>query len=258
MQLINSYSSEQHYLFGRENDGAIRKGKKGLLELYHITFLEQPKQNVLRVSIPDETTLGEDYETKRISLAPSIIDCIRGIYKHELFYDQVVFIRAYKVIIGEDDENLIEWKELYQSDKVRDAALTHEYWYLKNLEPVEYYEYVVTDCHEKKYLIISADYKDKIIDSLNETGVDKSLIPPEMNAFQLLNKWIPEQSKEIRTNLMEKMQHKVTDESFFDVDDPAIMAAMEELFGEPQPYSYYKNDYDEKTYIDSCLLTKVR
>ena len=54
------------------------------------------------------------------------------------------------------------------------------------------------------------------------------------------------------------MQHKVTDESFFDVDDPAIMAAMEELFGEPQPYSYYKNDYDEKTYIDSCLLKKVR
>ena len=50
-----------------------------MLALCHITFVAKGLQAVLRPKTPDYSAPGENVEINRISLAPTINECIRGL-----------------------------------------------------------------------------------------------------------------------------------------------------------------------------------
>lgn len=81
--------------------------------------------------------LGENVEINRISLAPTINECIRGLENEDTFNTKVRKIYAYKIFVEEGDKNLYDSDYLYYNDLVKDALLTHEYWYTKTICPQE-------------------------------------------------------------------------------------------------------------------------
>lgn len=53
-----------------------------MLALWHITFVEKGLQAVLRPKTPDYSAPGENVEINRISLAPTINECISVKNRH--------------------------------------------------------------------------------------------------------------------------------------------------------------------------------
>ena len=97
--------------------------------LYHVTLFNKPTQEILIPRIPEDTSIGEEVKTNRICLAPSIIQCLRALEIYKYFQEDTLDVKVYKIVVDENDEQLISWEQLYLNGLVDDAALTHEYWY---------------------------------------------------------------------------------------------------------------------------------
>lgn len=80
---------------------------------------------------------GENVEINRISLAPTINECIRGLGNENAFNTKERKIYAYKILVEEGDESLYDSNYLYYNDLVKDALLTHEYLFTKIICPQE-------------------------------------------------------------------------------------------------------------------------
>lgn len=113
--------------------------------LYHVTLFNKPTQEILIPRIPGDTSIGEEVKTNRICLAPSIIQCLRALEIYKYFQEDTLDVKVYKIVVDENDEQLISWEQLYLNGLVDDAALTHEYWYKSKLIPVEYNEYRISE-----------------------------------------------------------------------------------------------------------------
>lgn len=122
--------------------------------LYHVTLFNKPTQEILIPRIPGDTSIGEEVKTNRICLAPSIIQCLRALEIYKYFQEDTLDVKVYKIVVDENDEQLISWEQLYLNGLVDDAALTHEYWYKSKLIPAEYNEYRISECVKKRYIII--------------------------------------------------------------------------------------------------------
>lgn len=79
-----------------------------MLALWHITFVEKGLQAVLRPKTPDYSAPGENVEINRISLAPTINECIRGLGNENAFNTKERKIYAYKILVEEGDESLYD------------------------------------------------------------------------------------------------------------------------------------------------------
>ena len=88
------------------------------------------------------------------------------------------------------DKNLLCWQYLYENNLVPDAALTHEYWYLDNLQITgSYYEiFNINDAITNKKLvyIIKPQYKEKVLQILFKYGIDTNLIS-DIDLYTLIN-----------------------------------------------------------------------
>ncbi|WP_303016906.1 hypothetical protein [[Ruminococcus] lactaris] len=139
--------------------------------LYHVTLFNKPTQEILIPRIPGDTSIGEEVKTNRICLAPSIIQCLRALEIYKYFQEDTLDVKVYKIVVDENDEQLISWEQLYLNGLVDDAALTHEYWYKSKLIPVEYNEYRISECVKKRYIIISSKEKMRIKEIIETMGV---------------------------------------------------------------------------------------
>ena len=137
------------------------KGASNSMRLFHITLWAAKKQAKFIPRIPDYTSVDEEICTARISRAPTIEDCIRGIGNNAIWKDDNR-IRVYTLNIDEKDECLTRWKEIYISEKVHDAPLTHEYWYTKAIVPEEYSECRVYDIQTEKNIIVKHADRDSV------------------------------------------------------------------------------------------------
>lgn len=77
--------------------------------LYHVTLFNKPTQKILIPRIPDDTSINEDVETNRICLAPSIFQCLRALEIYKYFEEDTLYIKVYKTVVNENDEQLIPW-----------------------------------------------------------------------------------------------------------------------------------------------------
>ena len=152
--------------------------------LYHVTLFNKPTQEILIPRIPGDTSIGEEVKTNRICLAPSIIQCLRALEIYKYFQEDTLDVKVYKIVVDENDEQLISWEQLYLNGLVDDAALTHEYWYKSKLIPVEYNEYRISECVKKRYIIISSKEKMRIKEIIETMGVCFNRLE-KYNAFQI-------------------------------------------------------------------------
>ena len=107
-------------------------------------------------------------------------------------------------MIDENDERLISWEDLYLNGWVDDAVLTHEYWYKRNLIPIEYNVCKVSECIKKRYIIIASKEKNRIKEIIEEMGLHFNKLE-KYNAFQIMNEWLPQQSKIIQERIKKEV-----------------------------------------------------
>ena len=137
-----------------------------MLALCHITFVAKGLQAVLRPKTPDYSAPGENVEINRISLVPTINECIRGLGNENAFHTKERKIYAYKILVEEGDESLYDSNYLYYNDLVKDALLTHEYWYTKIICPQEVLMCEVSSVEKRKYIIIGNNQTKRLKDIL--------------------------------------------------------------------------------------------
>ena len=176
--------------------------------LYHVTLFNKPTQEILIPRIPGDTSIGEEVKTNRICLAPSIIKCLRALEIYKYFQEDTLDVKVYKIVVDENDEQLISWEQLYLNGLVDDAALTHEYWYKSKLIPVEYNEYRISECVKKRYIIIPSKEKMRIKEIIETMGVCFDRLE-KYNAFQIMNEWLPRQSETFQEQVKEKLKLKI-------------------------------------------------
>ena len=176
------------------------------MRLYHVTMWNNKKQERLVPRIPEKTHPGEDISIKRISLAPSIKECIASMADKGEF-DSDNRIRVYTVDIDEKDSLLVNWKDLYEIYHVPDSPLTHEYWYKGQIKPSSYCEYKVDDIHTQKRLLIQSCKKESVLNAINGCGIP---IPTELEkktAVEILNHFMNNSDNEIE-KIKKKLYHE--------------------------------------------------
>lgn len=178
-----------------------------MLALWHITFVEKGLQAVLRPKTPDYSAPGENVEINRISLAPTINECIKGLGNENDFNTKERKIYAYKILVEEGDESLYDSNYLYYNDLVKDALLTHEYWYTKIICPQEVLMCEVSSVEKRKYIIIGNDQTKKLKDILFKFNYTET-IPSTISAFEIVNYLLDEKTVEL---VKSDLQHEVVD-----------------------------------------------
>ena len=219
------------------------------MRLFHVTSMDKGKQKVLIPRIPDISEVDEDVTTKRISLAPTIKECISGIGNAELWNDEQ-FIRVYTLNIAGDDTNLVGWETLYETGKVKDAPLTHEHWYKEPIVPESYCEYRVDNIKTKSHFLVKASEKMRIIDIITELGVSIPNRIKSKTAVEILDYY---GSSDLIEGIKSRLVHK---ERVSDLDEKGI-ENYKRIFGkEPEQFEDIQ-DYCEWKYVDDCRLTMI-
>lgn len=214
--------------------------------LYHVTTLNKEIQSILKPRIPKKTTVDEDFYIERISLAPTILDCLKAIDIIEKLENDSISMRVYKVKIDEEDENLKDLKYLYQKGLVPDAPLTHEYWYTEPIIPVECSIYKISNCTKKKYLIVNSNKGKYIKELIKGMEInDDSFI--NLNAFEIMNLWLPNQSESVQNKLREQLVRLVIEDS----DD---IEFYKKIFNEIPKTEHIESDYLEFNYLEKCCM----
>lgn len=220
-----------------------------MIELWHITFEEKGIQAVLRPKVPDCSIRGENVSTSRISLAPTVNECIRGVGQEAAFTIGKKRIYAYKIVINEDDTCLYNYEYLYRNKLVSDALLTHEYWYMKPIFPKEVLIYEVQCLETKKYTIIENKQNNRLRKILCEMDSNRN-IPENLSPFEIVNYLLDERTA---ASVKAELNHKVYE---YKEGDQAYMLYKHIWAEEPQMY-HIENDYYEANYIENTKLKKI-
>lgn len=92
--------------------------------------------------IPMDRTEGEDEITKRVSVAPTIKDCLSAIPGGGMKLDETIteirgYFKVFKINtekLGISKEHIVDGEYLFQTGKVPDAYHTNEHWITKEFE----------------------------------------------------------------------------------------------------------------------------
>lgn len=130
---------------------------------------------------------------------------------------------------------------------VDDAALTHEYWYKSNLNPIEYNECKISKCIKKRYIIIASKEKSRIKEIIEEMGLHFNKLE-KYNAFQIMNEWFPQQPEKIQELIKKKLTHKV--EEYTEV----FAKIYEKIFGSTLERFREEKDFREIEYLEQYKI----
>ena len=183
-------------------------------------------------------------------MAPSIIQCLRALEIYKYFQEDTLDVKVYKIVVDENDEQLISWEQLYLNGLVDDAALTHEYWYKSKLIPVEYNEYRISECVKKRYIIISSKEKMRIKEIIETMGVCFDRLE-KYNAFQIMNEWLPRQSETFQEQVKKKLTHKVEEYT------EGSAEIYKKIFGNIPERFREEKDFREIEYLEKCKIEYI-
>lgn len=223
----------------------LRESRELTMRLFHITKWEQEKQKVLIPRIPESVGQWEETVSERISLAPTINLCILG-FGDNCFWKYDNRIRVYSINVKEDDPDLIDWRTLYDEDRVQDAPLIQEYWYKKNIIPTDYNEQRIFDVEYGHYVIIRAKEKERLISFIEECGLSVSSEETEKSAVEILNDY--SENRQMMDTFRLRFVHEELNEEYNSVSVEVCQKLGWDL---PQKYIYVP-DYYEKKYIVNC------
>ena len=212
-----------------------------------MTLWNKERQDVLVPRIPDISGPHEEVITERISLAPTIRECISGMGDLGV-WNEGNLIRVYMVNMDENDTNLVDWKTLYESGKVHDTPLTHEYWYKDSIVPVSYFEYRVDSIKTKSHFVIKAEEKDRVISIITEVGIGISDEMKSKTALEILEHY---RSFDCIEAIKSRLVHK---EMLY--DENGIEMYRKIFKEEPKQFEEIP-DYFEMKYVDDCNLTRI-
>ena len=165
------------------------------IRLYRIEIGKNyDKTKVFRPVIPEKTMYGENTEIKRVCLCDSIIGCINAmpINLEDYEEDGQCYITVWTKEFDLSDTKLFDYEKLYEKSYVPDALLTHEYWYLEDIEmegKIYSIEGISKENKVKQY-VVSNMYRDRVIKVLQRKGL-YDLEAEKIDACSLLNEYIP-------------------------------------------------------------------
>lgn len=151
------------------------------IKLYHIS----PEIDKLEIKftprIPVDIENNEDNTTLRICFSDSIEGCLSAMGNVNRYIDETgkgTFV-MYSFECFIDDNNLIDWRSLFESGKVPDAAVTHEYWYMKPITLhgrriiINNLEYAHQNRRTVK--VIQNKYRENILTVLKRYGLNEDM-----------------------------------------------------------------------------------
>ena len=152
-------------------------------------------------------------------------------------------------MVEEGDESLYDSNYLYYNDLVKDALLTHEYWYTKIICPQEVLMCEVSSVERRKYIIIGNNQTKKLKDILFKFNYTET-IPSTISAFEIVNYLLDEKTVEL---VKSDLQHEVVD---YTKDDQSYIIYRTIWKSKPQ-MTHYEKDYYEAEYIENCEIKKI-
>ena len=176
------------------------------ITLYHVSFDQgEPLHKVFEPRVPESVGNGEDEKVRRVCFSDSIVGCIRGI-QGDLKADCADIV-VWQHRFDEDDRDLLNWKYLYYRGLVPDAAVTHEYWYLKRIE-LDGKRYRIEAAEHETFLIIPPQYKGVVLRILAKYAtIDLAL--EQMDPCTIVNEWVHEQLAGDEIDIREEIREKV-------------------------------------------------
>lgn len=168
-----------------------------MIKLYHISYdLSEPLEKTFIPKIPGNPEFGEDESICRICLSDSIEGCINA--AEDKLWDKqknnITTIIVWEKQFDLSDEKLKSWEYLYENNLVSDAALTHEYWYLDQLNMKgSFYEILnVSEAYLNRtnLYVINPKYKGIVFKVLADNGVKMDNIK-DYDLCTLINEWLP-------------------------------------------------------------------
>ena len=189
-----------------------------MITLYHVSYeLSEPLDKEFIPRIPQNTIYLEDETTARICFSDSIKGCIRAIKGCPNTESGFCNIIVWEYECDENDENLVDWKQLYYSGSVPDAAVTHEYWYLKKLY-LKGKCYRIFDIKCEELYSFDNKYKEKILNII-ESYVDDVREIENLDPCTIINEWIDSNLNEYKEEIINRMKEAVTYEEKYESFD---------------------------------------
>ena len=90
----------------------------------------------------------------------------------------------------DNEDGLYDWQSLYTTDRVPDAAVTHEYWYTKKIT-LDGEVYRISEIEYKTLYAFRIEYKEKVFQLLSEYVGDLTVFA-DMDPCAIINNWVPE------------------------------------------------------------------
>lgn len=219
------------------------------MKFYHVTLEDRGKQKVLLPRVPDETSINENISESRISIAASIIDCLKGLEITKYFEADYGDVIVYSFEIDDNDPNLISWETLYSDGLVNDAALTHEYWYKKPIMPLKCGTYHVSEWTKKRYIVVTADKEIALKECIKSLGLMNETLA-SYNAFDIMNKWLPLQKPEIQAKVKDSLKYVVVDKTKEEAEFHY------KIFKEYPQMTHEEYDFQELPFLETCKIER--
>lgn len=148
--------------------------------LYHISQNLNNYIDTFYPKIPskDRMCLEEDISMKRICVSSNIAGALSAMPRDGDIANEK--FRVYEFEIDEKDENLLDYKTIYENNYVQDSLCTKEYWILKAIKPSKCYDIIVKNYDNELVPILC---KDLWKDYFNTYADDQDIFLKENNGF---------------------------------------------------------------------------
>ncbi|WP_458459166.1 hypothetical protein [Pseudobutyrivibrio sp.] len=213
--------------------------------LYHVSPDLRNLDKVFYPQIPTNLIKDEDRITPRVCFSDSIEGCVNAMGNAQRFIDEKTGKAEFVLFVFKcnlDDNNLISWKELYESGRVPDAAINHEYWYTKEIrlrgKRFEILNMLDAYTNPRVMKIIPYKYRGKIENVLEKYGVCWAEILG-VDTCELVNNFIIKKFGKQAELIIAEIAQKLTIE---DLDDNSDI--YEKIF-EKEESKYKYIDWDE-------------
>jgi hypothetical protein len=226
------------------------------ITLYHVSFnLNEPLHKEFIPRIPDNTINEEDTETARVCFSDSIQGCIRAKNGYPKIDSDYVDIIVWKHQFEDNEDGIYDWKFLYATDRVPDAAVTHEYWYTKRIT-LDGEVYRIFNIEYKTLYAFRLGYKETVLQLLSEYVGNLSVFA-DMDPCTIINEWVPENLPTEEEEIIQRLKEALTFEKRQAEEESQYTKIFEELFGDNDIFVEQIPDYDATDMLTAFEIKKI-
>lgn len=224
------------------------------ITLYHVSFdLNEPLHKEFSPRIPSSVMSEEDDGIPRICFSDSIQGCIRAICGYPKIDSEYVDIIVWKHEF-KSNEYLFDWNYLYLKNLVPDAAVTHEYWYTKEII-LHGDIYRISNIKYRTFYIFQNKYKGSILNILSQY-IEFDSDFENSDPCWIINEWVPNHLPLNKDSIIKRVEEELSHIEDEKEDNENSTLIYRKIF-EKEPPVKKVIDYQYIDMIVSCQMHKI-